>query len=180
MGYFANGTEAEIFQDEFCEGCAHWKLDEESDSHGCPVFDAHFLFQRDQLNSEGKKEGPVAGILSLLIAEKDGLRNECQMFHPVNMVPTRRYEPPTPEAYRMLANAAYEMERFVEVSAEISEAQCEAAGRCYMECGTDGKPCNGRCAASNIELFMANCMAGTEAGMIRRYLATHAVPRDNP
>ena len=84
MGYFSNGTEAISFQEEWCRQCVHWGADDHSkatETKGCPVFDAHFLYQ------EGASE-ETQGVLDLLITRTtqetaDGIGvpvNKCQMY----------------------------------------------------------------------------------------------------
>ena len=73
MGYFSNMTEAEIWQRDNCNKCAHWK------DGGCPVDDAHMLFNYELCNA-GTHPGKV--ILDLLIprSRDDGFNEKCAMF----------------------------------------------------------------------------------------------------
>jgi hypothetical protein len=76
MGYFSNGEEGRRFEAQFCERCAHWQLDDQSDTYGCPVMDVHQLFNYGQ-------EGETEEILAYLIERtEDGLGNECKLFLP--------------------------------------------------------------------------------------------------
>ncbi len=46
MGYFANGTEGELFREQFCYQCVNWGADalsRKSSSDGCPIMDVHVL-----------------------------------------------------------------------------------------------------------------------------------------
>ena len=70
MGYFSNMTEAEMWQVDNCNKCAHWK-------DGCPVDDAHMLFNYDLCNAT---DSPGKVILDLLIPRKDGWNAKCAMF----------------------------------------------------------------------------------------------------
>jgi len=75
MGYFSNGTEGEIYQDKYCQHCAHWP--DSSDDGGCHVWLAQLIHNYDQ-------EGTAKSVLNLFIPRsEDGLSNlECEMFWP--------------------------------------------------------------------------------------------------
>jgi hypothetical protein len=81
VGYFSNGTEGAIFEEQFCRRCIHYGPVE---GPGCPVWLAHLLFAYEECNSDSNAKT----ILDLLIECKeitadDGLPlpvNECQMF----------------------------------------------------------------------------------------------------
>ena len=73
MGYFANGTEGEIFIARYCSKCAHYSGDESV--YGCPVWDAHLLANYDQGENDD-----LALVLDILIP-RDGTSNaKCAMF----------------------------------------------------------------------------------------------------
>ena len=72
MGYFSNGTSAEIFHDEHCCHCKHWTTDK--DEPMCPVWIAHFIHNYDECNND-------ASILDELIP-KDC--SKCNMFIAAN------------------------------------------------------------------------------------------------
>jgi hypothetical protein len=81
MGYFSNGTEGMMYEEEFCNRCTH--NDEE---RGCAVWNAHFIYNYDQFKNEALK-----GVLDILIPRVphtfgDGITHEingeCQMFNP--------------------------------------------------------------------------------------------------
>jgi hypothetical protein len=59
MAYFANGTEALMFQEDNCFQCIH--LDEDG---GCPIWDVHFLYSYSEHNNE-----IVSDILDRLIPD---------------------------------------------------------------------------------------------------------------
>jgi hypothetical protein len=67
MGYFSNGTEGEMYEEEYCSKCAH--------VDGCAVWDAHMTLNYEECNNEDS-------ILHLLIPRsKDGPWNDkCRMF----------------------------------------------------------------------------------------------------
>lgn len=94
MGYFANGTEGELFEEAWCARCVHsdhrpGKEFGDRDNPPCPVWMAHLLFARGLCNAE---EHPGKLILDMLIPHRleqagDGFGvpvNECAMFHPVD------------------------------------------------------------------------------------------------
>lgn len=67
MGYFSNGTEGMLYQEQYCNRCKH---DENND---CPIWLAHLVKNYEECN---KKDS----ILHLLIP-RDGIRNlQCKMF----------------------------------------------------------------------------------------------------
>lgn len=72
MAYFSNGTEGEIYRDQYCDRCVH---DQNND---CAVLLAHLLYNYDDCNND-------KSILHLLIPRsKDGLGNDkCTMFIPL-------------------------------------------------------------------------------------------------
>ena len=73
MGYFSNGTEGEMYEEQYCNRCIHQNgPDGES---GCAVMLAHLLWNYDECNND-------ASILDTLIPRSpDGVGNEkCTMF----------------------------------------------------------------------------------------------------
>lgn len=75
MGYFANGTEGEIFNERYCHRCVNWRDLDDGRGPGCPVWDAHLMFAYDESGSSSNAET----ILSVLIP-RHGIKNECAMF----------------------------------------------------------------------------------------------------
>ena len=76
MGYFANSSEAIVYQETYCENCVHGQG--EDGPEGCPVMEAHFLFGYDLCN---KKEHPGKIMLDMLIPRgKKASNKECIMF----------------------------------------------------------------------------------------------------
>ncbi len=73
MGYFANGTEGDMYEEEFCSRCVHYG-DMDKDEL-CPVWEAHLLYSYDDCN---KPES----ILHILIPRDDltGDNEQCRMF----------------------------------------------------------------------------------------------------
>jgi hypothetical protein len=45
MGYFANGTEGEIYESMYCDECAH-----NPPLLGCPALEAHRMWNYDECN----------------------------------------------------------------------------------------------------------------------------------
>lgn len=67
MGYFSNGTEGEMYHDQWCSRCAH---DMEGD---CQVWNAHLCYSYRDCNDP-------SSILHMLIP-RDGEENKrCTMF----------------------------------------------------------------------------------------------------
>ena len=72
MGYFSNGTEGMLYEEGWCDRCVH----RDADGSGCPVWNAHLLYNYQECNNKDS-------ILHLLIPrENNGLSNgRCLMFH---------------------------------------------------------------------------------------------------
>ncbi len=68
MGYFSNGTEGEIYQERWCDRCAHDAAFRASGEDSCPVWDAHLAY-----NGE---EGP-SKVLDMLIPRGN---ERCLLF----------------------------------------------------------------------------------------------------
>jgi len=77
MGYFSNGTEGMMYEEDYCSRCVH----QDPDGAGCPVWQAHLLYSYELCN---QKEHPGKVILDILIP-KDKVHPEfngqCTMFH---------------------------------------------------------------------------------------------------
>lgn len=71
MGYFANGTEGEIYEAKYCNRCIHNDYDERL----CAVWIAHIRYSYSECNNP-------KSILSVLIpSSPDGPGNgQCKMF----------------------------------------------------------------------------------------------------
>jgi len=69
MGYFSNGTEGMMYQEDYCDRCVH------DADQSCPIWNAHMLFNYEECNKP-------ASILHMLIPRSaDKLGNEqCRMF----------------------------------------------------------------------------------------------------
>ena len=71
MGYFSNGTEGSMYEEEFCARCIHGQ-DEE---RGCPIMGLHLALNYEECNK------PQSIFHSLIPRSKDGLSNlQCKMF----------------------------------------------------------------------------------------------------
>lgn len=68
MGYFSNGTEGMIYDDQFCSKCVN-----QDDEGGCPVMDLHLLY-----NGEEDKDLFLDWFIP---RDKQGYNEECKMFH---------------------------------------------------------------------------------------------------
>lgn len=67
MGYFSNGTEGEMYVDEYCSKCIH--------AGACPVWGLHLMHNYDECNK------PDSFLHVLIPRSKDDLSNErCAMF----------------------------------------------------------------------------------------------------
>jgi len=68
MGYFSNGTEGMMYEDQYCSRCIH--------GDSCAVWAAHMIHNYDECNNDNS-------ILHMLIPRtENGLGNqECRMFH---------------------------------------------------------------------------------------------------
>lgn len=65
MGYFANGSEGEMYREQYCEQCIH-----EDD---CAVWDLHLLSNYEECNN---KRSP----LHVLIPREGCGNGKCRMF----------------------------------------------------------------------------------------------------
>lgn len=87
MGYFPNGTEGMIYDEEMCSRCVHQKPDD----GGCAVWLLHMIYNYDQLDKGQEKLKTALDIL--IPVGEDGLSNEkCTMFHDKNTYDRRRKE----------------------------------------------------------------------------------------
>ena len=77
MAYFSNGTEGMMYEEQFCDKCVHQGIDSNGEGKGCPIWNAHFMYNYDAAGNETAK-----GILEMLIPTRsDGLfADECSMF----------------------------------------------------------------------------------------------------
>lgn len=79
MAYFPNGTAGMMYEEKYCSHCAH--MPEDIDG-GCPIWDMHYLHNRDQCGI-GKTAKAIKNILDMLIpSDKEGFPEECKMFTP--------------------------------------------------------------------------------------------------
>lgn len=79
MGYFSNGTEAEMYEERFCSRCIHHDREIGVDPP-CPVWLSHILFAYEECNNASNAKE----MLDMMIPRtEDGIDNkECAMFHP--------------------------------------------------------------------------------------------------
>lgn len=52
MGYFSNGEEGMLYEEEYCLHCQHWVFDPETQTDGCPVMDMHTWHNREEANNK--------------------------------------------------------------------------------------------------------------------------------
>jgi hypothetical protein len=79
MGYFANGTEHEMYVEAYCEKCRNWYMRGLEKGlpvcyNSCPIMDMHFLaatMHRGRALDE---------LLDLFIPREEGKNLECTMF----------------------------------------------------------------------------------------------------
>lgn len=70
MGYFSNGTEGMVYEEEYCSKCIH----SGNEGNNCPVMLAHILKNYEECNNEDS-------ILNLLIPrDEEGFNKKCLMF----------------------------------------------------------------------------------------------------
>ena len=90
MGYFANGTEGDVYYAKYCANCRHDNLDQDQ---GCPIWGLHLLWNYDQVDGpfdyavepmEMNEQNIMRVALdSFIPMSEDGLENlECKMFCP--------------------------------------------------------------------------------------------------
>ena len=155
MGYFANGTEGEMYEASYCDRCLH------SENNDCPIMALHLDWNYEQNKDANKKR-----ILDMFIPREGIYNGACTLFSPVNMIPDRTYTPVAPEAYRLLRSAAHHLKDAVEATHEWAEEQLEEVQRHYApdhECGAE---CNSPSA-----VWLANMFADNEAEKIQKFLA---------
>lgn len=77
MGYFSNGTEGEIYEEQYCSRCIHGP---ENDSPGmCPIWSLHLLWNYEQNGSDPPIQAKKMA-LDILIPRKGIHNQECSMF----------------------------------------------------------------------------------------------------
>jgi len=71
MGYFSNGTEGLVYQEDYCFNCVH------DINEGCPVWNLHLMYSYELANKPG------SFLDELIPKSKEGCYNEeCRMFIP--------------------------------------------------------------------------------------------------
>jgi hypothetical protein len=74
--YFSNGTEAMLYEGQFCEKCLHY-----SDETGCPVLNAHWIAASDKDAKFHINDSPARMVLDTFIPrDADGVNQACTMF----------------------------------------------------------------------------------------------------
>ena len=73
MAYFANGTQGQIYEDQYCARCVH-SLDKDANKgECCPVLMLHLLWNGDKI-----EDRELA--LDLFIPREGIVNKECSMF----------------------------------------------------------------------------------------------------
>lgn len=74
MGYFSNGTEGMMYEEEYCFQCIHNNEEEQ-----CQVWYLHEVFNYDAVGKNADKN--IKKILNALIPRKEnGVNGECSMY----------------------------------------------------------------------------------------------------
>lgn len=91
MAYFSNGTMGDLFRDRNCYRCVNWKDEGDGRGPGCPIMDAHLIFDyyvRGAKDDDGKPvRSEAADVLDLLIPRSEFTEDHawviptCSMFH---------------------------------------------------------------------------------------------------
>lgn len=89
MGYFPNGTSAEMYESNFCNRCVHQNgpTKDHEGRDGCRVMLLHLIWNYDACNGgpDGSADEAKKTALDLLIPRDDkGFNDVCTMFHEVD------------------------------------------------------------------------------------------------
>ena len=77
MGYFSNGTEGMMYEEQYCSRCVH----QDAGHDGCPVWNMHLFYSYQLCND---KEHPGKVMLDMLIPpdkKHPSFNGQCTMFH---------------------------------------------------------------------------------------------------
>jgi hypothetical protein len=77
MGYFSNGAEGEMYEEEYCNRCIHGP--EQNPDSMCTVWSLHMLLNYELCNAPDNNPGRIA--LDMLIPRRDIHNEQCTMFH---------------------------------------------------------------------------------------------------
>ncbi len=69
MGYFANGTEGEMYEARYCSRCIHYE------DGACPVLVLHYLHNYEEANN------PDSFLHILIPRSADSENEQCALFH---------------------------------------------------------------------------------------------------
>ena len=76
MGYFANGSEGDFYEEQFCNHCFHG----ESDNYEvCPVLEMHMLWNYDAVGKNKDTEKAVV-LNNFIPLRGDNFNDICSMF----------------------------------------------------------------------------------------------------
>jgi len=74
MGYFANGSEGDEYENQYCHRCVNFIDRFNCGSESCPVLDAHLLYNYEDCNS------PESILHILIPRDEKGNNQQCTMF----------------------------------------------------------------------------------------------------
>lgn len=81
MGYFSNGTEGAMYEEQFCSRCIHNDFTNGKEvgvAPPCPIWMAHLMFSYEECNSESNAKVMLDAFIP---RSENGLGNgECTMF----------------------------------------------------------------------------------------------------
>jgi len=84
MAYFPNGSSGDCYMGKYCMNCRHWKLDEEHDIEGCPIWDLHMIGDYDQCAKTEIGKLWKSLLEALIPTQENGIfPDKCTMFIPV-------------------------------------------------------------------------------------------------
>lgn len=75
MAYFPNGSAGADFQGVECHRCVH---EPDDPMQGCPIWDAHFMHNYDQIQ-DGDQKNLLAEVMTWLIDDSKPLGEMCNM-----------------------------------------------------------------------------------------------------
>lgn len=87
MGYFSNGTEGDMYEEQYCSRCIHFPDYEDPNAVGCPIIGIHMLYNSDQCKRDDQgvqtsEAKTVGDMLNMLIPrnKKECHNEQCTMF----------------------------------------------------------------------------------------------------
>lgn len=77
MGYFANGTEDDLYHAEYCQHCLHGRQ-----QGGCPITNLHLHFHYDHEDENAEKNQMLNELIPRIVGDGPPHNGECRMFFP--------------------------------------------------------------------------------------------------